>query len=67
VNFVVAALRQHLGLEPQAAMRTTAAVHTMGSAIVALPLEADAARIAQAIVAEAHRLEYPLVCRSLDA
>jgi len=66
-NFVVCALQKHVGLDKVEASRTMLDIHRRGGALLPMASEVEAKRAAEAVVTEAKKFKYPLVCRTVSA
>jgi ATP-dependent Clp protease adapter protein ClpS len=66
MEFVVSALRDKLGLPEQAAIRSMLEIHMKGGVLLPTSTPEEAARIADAVTAEARALNHPLVCRAVS-
>jgi len=67
MEFVVSVLGTHLGLKRADAIRTMLVIHREGGALLALPSQAEAGRVAEAISVDAAKHNHPLICRAVSA
>jgi ATP-dependent Clp protease adapter protein ClpS len=67
MEFVVAALEKHLGLDHEAAVAAMLRIHAQGGLLFSLADAAHADEVARIVTQEARDQGFPLICRSVEA
>lgn len=67
MEFVVWALREHVGLDHSTALERMLDIHADGGALLAMESEAEAERVAALVVSDARERNFPLICRAVSS